>query len=213
MFGIDDMMTAAGTIGGAMVTAKGNEKAAKMAIDWERERATNAHQWEVQDLQNAGLNPVLSAGGSGAVTSGVAAPEVPDYGQAVTSALNVATQRLNQVITAKKADVEMDNIKADTGNKKVMAENIAADTILKQRNAGLITNQQAKTIAEEMNLKTQTALNNIEIGLKEKFGAAEKKAAVFRDVGLGVGGGSAAVGALGKFIPGINPIKKIGFLK
>lgn len=212
MFGISDILSAAGSIGGAMITAKANEKATQMSIDWERERATNAHQWEVQDLKNAGLNPILSAGGSGAATSGVAAPQVPDYGQAVTRALDVVTNRLNQVITAKKAEAEIRNTNADTGNKTILAENIAADTILKQKNAGLISATQAKTIAEEMNLKTETALKNLELGLEEKYGGASRKAAIFRDVGLGVGGGASAVGALGKFLPTGN-IGKIGFLK
>ena len=112
LFGVGDALAAAGSIGGSLITAKANEKATQMSIDWERERATNAHQWEVQDLKAAGLNPILSAGGSGATTSGVAAPQVPDYSQALTRAVDITTQRLNQIITAKKAEAEMKNITA-----------------------------------------------------------------------------------------------------
>ena len=36
----------------------------------QKEFAQNAHQWEVEDLKKAGLNPALSAGGGGASASG-----------------------------------------------------------------------------------------------------------------------------------------------
>lgn len=69
-----------GQVVGSAVSAYQANKAQKRQMAWERERATHAHQWEVQDLINAGLNPILSAGGSGAVTGGVSAPTMDATG-------------------------------------------------------------------------------------------------------------------------------------
>lgn len=45
-----------------------NAAEAQKNRDWQAQQSSTAHQREVLDLQKAGLNPVLSAGGSGAQT-------------------------------------------------------------------------------------------------------------------------------------------------
>lgn len=48
-------------------------------IDWEREQLTHKHQWEVEDLRKAGLNPILSApNASSAVSAGSPQGANPD---------------------------------------------------------------------------------------------------------------------------------------
>lgn len=83
-------IAAAGQIAGASIEQNSKNSAAKRAqntqflqnlwlqqrqIEWEKERATHAHQWEMQDLKDANLNPALTAtGGQGAATGSISAP-------------------------------------------------------------------------------------------------------------------------------------------
>ena len=83
---------------------------AQRANEFTREQLQNRHQWEVNDLRAAGLNPILSAmkgapsiGGSAQAVAGASSgSEFADYSNAASNATNSATAarqlKLNTVI-------------------------------------------------------------------------------------------------------------------
>lgn len=155
-----------GGIMGGKASAEAAERATRKQIWWEHERATQAHQWEVQDLKNAGLNPVLSAGGQGASTGGISAP-MPDTsgyaqaGTAIAEGIATAAQLAKTQAEIGKMGSETKNITQDTENKVKQGALIDAQTIVEQYKAGLINAQKAnielKNIQEKFKNEHQSA--------------------------------------------------------
>ncbi len=108
-----------GAAGGVISNAQ-SAKSAKGSIAFQREMAQNAHQYEVEDLKKAGLNPILSAGGSGARASGGA-----QY-----TAKNVLENTVSTALAARRQKQELNNMAATealTKKQTEVAQN-AADT-------------------------------------------------------------------------------------
>ena len=150
---------------------------AKIQRDQWRYQQSNAHQLEVQDLKNAGLNPILSASNSQLASM----PQVTDngFGSSVTSALSESLSRdadrgLKAEVSAKeleneKTRLEIEKMKADWFGKKTESDIKlnAADILLKKANSdyliGETSNSAKRTIQDiaESNARIEEIKQNI----------------------------------------------------
>ena len=134
-------LQAAGDIGSSLLSYGASRRNLKAQLAWEHERATNAHQWEVEDLRKAGLNPILSAtGGSGATTSPIS-PQMPDFsgvsraGRALANYFDLQNQANAldiQKATEKQIQAETEKTKVDSEVSKSQETLNKAEIVLKQ---------------------------------------------------------------------------------
>lgn len=170
--------SAIGGLGAAAMSGADAKDVMEKQISWERERAKNAHQWEVEDLKAAGLNPILSAGGDGATTGGISAP-MPDRsgiasaGAGFVEALNTAADTTKLKAETAQSGAQTANLNADTKNKTVENGLIQAQTELAKANAGLISKKEAFQNLQNIQEEIKAEYAKLSFWNKEANTAAE----------------------------------------
>lgn len=107
-------------LGGQQANAA-NAKQAQNQMDFQREMSGTSYQRGVQDMKDAGLNPMLAYSQGGASSPGGASASV---GDSISPALN--SGRAAQMLTA-----QVDNMKAQNANINANTQNTNADTLAK----------------------------------------------------------------------------------
>lgn len=144
-----DPLTAGTMIGapmGTLISGLFNRDAANNQMNFQMNMANTAHQREVADLRAAGLNPILSALGSGSAVPTGAAGQMGDLGQGISTGASTALAVRQQKEQFKQIGATVGNLEADTANKEKTGGLIDAQTVA--------TAAQARVAQAEANLKT-----------------------------------------------------------
>lgn len=139
-------------VAGSMLGAISARNTNRRAIAYSRELAQNQHQWAVEDMRKAGLNPLLSA------TSGMSSQgHMPDLKNPMSAGEGAALGR-DVAAGIAKIKAETDNINVDTGNKKKQSILLDLESLLKQEQIGQTVADTLLKYSQSINVEMDTAL-------------------------------------------------------
>lgn len=132
-----------------------------MSYEQQKEFAQNAHQWEVADLQKAGLNPALSAGGSsaGSIAGSGGTGGTASSGNGSFDPFTAIQNVVGAINTTKSTNANNDMLKAQASYYNALEEQVrAGNPFIPEKERTNI----AKNIAEKQELETRSEKNSAE---------------------------------------------------
>ena len=144
-----------GAVGNIWSSQEANSAAFQMqanSLAAQKEALQNKHQWEVQDLKKAGLNPILSANSAGGGISGATANITPaDVAGGLLAGANSAQARKATELMEKELEVRQTN--ANANKTSAEAKRLEAE------------NDIQKTANDTARTNSSVALNSSQIGV------------------------------------------------
>lgn len=141
----------AGSLFGSSVQDHYNSAAAEQQNEWNVENYKHRYQWAMEDMRNAGLNPILAAtNGIGGSISGASAASIgmPDIAGGINSARGVSAASKQAKVAEHLSASQIDKNIADAKSSAANAGLATANTV----NAGL----QNKILQNDVDFKTKT---------------------------------------------------------
>jgi len=145
----------AGSLGGALIGAAGSIYSGKQSADFAEKAYKHRYQWQMKDMQKAGLNPMLAFSN---VSPNVPQPNFPNIGESAAHGAQAGTASSAQRVAAKVAEAQIGNLEASSVASTAAARKANAEAAVIEGGGS------AKQAAEITELGTRSNLHIASVG-------------------------------------------------